>query len=436
VPQLRDRSFDIKTCIVKILLLLFHGVVILLVAYLFAKKWQATTSRLYWSAFGYKMIAGAGLGLIYLFYYSANDTWAFYEQALKVSSMAKTDFVLYAKMLADYGEEQGLLAVLPNHDLRSVFFVKLVSVFTFLTAGSYWLTAAYFSLISFLASWYLHQTVTRYFTGSQFASAFAFLFFPSVVFWSSGIEKETFALGGIYYLTALALKLANGEKVRWYYLLLAVVACVLVWNLKYYWAAVFFISMATAALVWILSRRFLWISNHTTVVWISIFVGAGLAASFTHPNFCLTRFLEVLVANHNDFVAISGGRNLIHYHQLSAGWQSVAINTPWALASGLFRPFVGEGNGLLGLVASLENCVLLVLFVSALVPFRFKFEGADNIFLYAALSYIIVLCIFLALSTPNLGSLSRYRVGFLPFFVFLVTYKNSWLQNRFWSTRL
>ncbi len=45
--------------------------------------------------------------------------------------------------------------------------------------------------------------------------------------------------------------------------------------------------------------------------------------------------------------------------------------------------------------------------------------NGNRLIVMAALVFICVLCIFLALSTPNLGTLSRYRVGFLPFFVLL-----------------
>jgi hypothetical protein len=41
--------------------------------------------------------------------------------------------------------------------------------------------------------------------------------------------------------------------------------------------------------------------------------------------------------------------------------------------------------------------------------------------------------VFLALSTPNFGTLSRYRAGFLPFFVFVIAYRNpivEWVSDK------
>jgi hypothetical protein len=161
---------------------------------------------------------------------------------------------------------------------------------------------------------------------------------------------------------------------------------------------------------------------------VGLFIGISLILSFAHPNFHLSRILEVVVTNHNDFVKISHGNNLIHFNRLEPTWMSMIINSPWAMISGLFRPFPGEGQGVLEFAASVENLFLLLLVVSAVIKFRKMFVPPWPVIALAALSYCVVLCVFLALSSPNLGTLSRYRIGFLPFFVFLVSYRNPWVH--------
>jgi hypothetical protein len=47
----------------------------------------------------------------------------------------------------------------------------------------------------------------------QTAAALAFLFFPSVVFWSSGLVKETLALAGIFWMSTIFLRFLKGEKI-------------------------------------------------------------------------------------------------------------------------------------------------------------------------------------------------------------------------------
>jgi len=100
------------------------------------------------------------------------------------------------------------------------------------------------------------------------------------------------------------------------------------------------------------------------------------------------------------------------------------MNSPWALISGLFRPFVWEADNALKLIASLENLVVLILCVSSAPRARSFFQAPNKLSTLSVVVFSVLLCIFLALSTPNFGSLARYKVGFLPFFVFLLAYRN------------
>jgi hypothetical protein len=373
------------------------------------------------------------LGLVYTYYYAAGDTWLFFEDARKFSALAREDFFSYLTALFDFSEHQPLINELVNRDLRSIFFIKIISVFCLLSLDNYWVCTAYFSLLAFISAWGIHQKVVYIFPNSLTASALGFLFFPSVIFWSSGLEKESMALCGIYFLATLFLTLMSPGRPNKLFWLLCIPAGFVVWSLKYYWAIVFLISALTAFLMRFLISKFPWIKKFTMVVWIISFIGIGALLSFTHPNFYLDRFLEVIVSNYSEFEAISDPGNLIHYFQFDQTWTSIIINSPWALASGLFRPVIGEGQGLLGWVASVENFFLLVLFIGALQNFKKSLASSHVIILLAALSYCIVLCVFLALSTPNFGTLSRYRVGFLPFFVFVISYRSpmvAWVSNK------
>jgi hypothetical protein len=91
------------------------------------------------------------------------------------------------------------------------------------------------------------------------------------------------------------------------------------------------------------------------------------------------------------------------------------------LFSGLLRPFIWEASGMTALLASLENLIIMILLISSISEIG---RGTHRLLLFSALMYVMLLCVFLALSTPNLGTLSRYRVGFLPFLIFVISYRN------------
>ncbi len=410
-------------------MMLLNIAILISLALLFYRQAAGGSPRLFWAALLFKVLMAVALGLLYRYYYSANDTWLFFEDAVKLADFARKDLSLYIQFLWTSDSTLAVWNELTNTQERSLFLVKLISIFTLISNNNYWISAVYFAFISFVAAWHLFRTITKYVPESQNSAALAFLFFPSAVFWGSGLVKETLALAGIYFLAALFIKLVKAGKVSWLEWVISLVSFYLAWNLKYYWTALFMAVVTTSLLNFFLRNRFTFLNKYKLSLWVGIFLMLIAAASQMHPNFYLSRFLDVLITNHNDFVKISKPEGLIHYYQLTADWWSVCINAPWALISGLFRPFVWEATGATSMVAALENLFLVVLVVSSL--FRKKMTSANHLLYYSVWVYVVLLCIFLALSTPNLGTLSRYRIGFVPFLVFVVSYRNPLLHYLF-----
>jgi hypothetical protein len=405
-------------------------IVILTLSGLFFKRAAGEYPGLFCIALLFKMLMAVSLGLVYLYYYSANDTWLFFKDAAALSDFARQDFSSYLQFLWS-NETHNLVIEITNMQERSLFLVKIISFFLLIGGNNYWIAAIYFSLISFVASWNLFRVITRNFDNSKLTAALAFLFFPSIIFWSSGLVKETLALAGIYFITLVFIKLVKGDKIFWWEWVLAVLAFYAAWNLKYYWTALFMVVVINSLLIFFLQNRIKLLSQYRLIGWGIVFLLLSAIVSFSHPNFYLSRFLDVLITNHNDFLRISRPEGIIHYYTLTASWWSVFINSPWAFFSGLFRPFVWETSGATSLLASIENFFLAMLMIACF--FR-KWTMKDNLLLLSAGVYIVLLCIFLALSTPNLGTLSRYRIGFLPFFVFIISYSNpllSYFSQRF-----
>lgn len=422
-------------------MILVNIAILMALAWFLFKQLAGDYPRLFWVALIYKSALAVALGLVYRYYYNDNDTWLFFEDAAKLADFATKDFSLYVQFLWNSDSTYSIWNELANTQERSLFLVKIISVVSWINSSNYWISAIYFALISFAAAWYLFGTVTKHIQQSQNSAALAFLFFPSIVFWGSGLVKETLALAGIYFISALFVKFIHQypshggrtlESLRrlklWEYIT-AILSFYIAWNLKYYWTALFMAVITTSLIYILLRNRVTGFTKYQVSLWVGIFLVLVTVASTMHPNFYVSRFLNVLITNHNDFVRISKPEGLIQYYQLSSDWWSVCINAPWALISGLFRPFMWEASGAASVVAALENLFLLILVLSSL--FRKKYSSTDQLLLYSTIVYIVLLCIFLALSTPNLGTLSRYRIGFLPFLVFVVSYRNPLLQYLF-----
>jgi hypothetical protein len=253
------------------------------------------------------------------------------------------------------------------------------------------------------------------------AAAIGLFFFPSIVLWSSGLMKETLALSALYIITAIVVKSVRISKVSWQAAGIVMVSISVGWLLKYYWMAIFLSAVIPSISLIGIQKTRPFTNRQLLGFWCLLFILICGVASLAHPNFHLNRILEVLQVSHDQFQLSAKPENLIHFYKLQPSWWSVLMNSPWAIIAGLFAPFFWESHSILSAIASVENLVLLILVIS----FLFSKGQLKGSFIFPLFVYSIVLCVLLAISTPNLGTLSRYRIGFLPFLIFALSYRNS-----------
>lgn len=423
-------------------ILLAHSAVLFSVAYMLWKRDAAPFRKFFWPALLVKLAAGIALGLVYTYYYTIADTFVYFEDGCRIARLARTDWQAYIRFLWSGDESFAFWDQLHFQQPRALFLSKITSVACLFSAGNYWVISLYFSFVSFCGSWFLFRIIARLFPSLQDSAALAFLFFPSIVFWSSGLIKESLAMTALYYTVGVFLKIWAREKINVVQWLLLLLSLWVFWNLKYYYLAVLMPVLLTALVVrfFILPRTVFKSAVLELLIWTVVFLMPLFIVSKIHPNFYPERFLEVIVLNYDGFAELSKPGDAIVYEGLRADAGSVLRHAPKALFSGLFRPFVWEAGNIFQLAAALENAVLLVLLLTSWPQWRNAVRSPQRILILSGIVYIVLLCIFLALSTPNFGTLVRYKVGFLPFFVLLTAAGNpfllrvkSFLQRRFSS---
>jgi hypothetical protein len=388
---------------------------------------ESNVRGFYWLALMAKLFAGFVLGILYLHYYKEGDTISYFLDTVRVSNLAKDNLSDYFRFLWSSESSTGIFHELHLQQPRAIFFTKVGSVFALMTGSNYWLISAWFSMISFIGSWILVNELIAYKKMLRPAAIFAFLFFPSVVFWTSGFIKESMAMAALYLIVVFFLRLWQRKALAPTWYVIFVISIWLVWNLKYYYLAVL-LPILTAEWIY---RRFVShrVQKYPTAVriltWSGLLIVPLIAVSTLHPNFHPSIFLDVVVGSHDLLVKLSSPDDIIQYDDLRPDITSLLRNAPAAFFSGMFRPFLWEAQGPAQWIAALENFFLFLLFaamVYSMIRRRKPLNDRDGWLLFA---YSLLLCVFLAISAPNFGTISRFRVGFLPFFVMLVFHRNN-----------
>ena len=396
---------------------------------LYIKSAGSTLRKYYWPLITVKYLAGIALGMLYTYYYTGGDTFTYLEKSGKLSELALTDVRAYltywvtsAPDIIDLGYDWS-----PNE-----FFVKIVSLFDLLTGHNYWLISLYFSLMSFSGLWYLAMSLNNVWGKNPFAIILALFCVPTVLFWSSGLTKESLVLALISVILAVFVKgLREIKKITPLTLLQVLVAFVILWHLRYYYAGILAVVLTGAITTECVRRTFK--VEHTGLLIITFFISGVILVLFVsqlHPNFYFSRILQVIVENHDAIASKSRADGMIIFSDLKPNTFSFIKNFPLALFSGIFRPFFAENTRLMYWVPGIESLILLV-FVLSTVFYRQNLSGKKWIVaIIAMVSYSFTMASFLAFSAPNFGALVRYRVGFMPFLFLLVMINNPWLKKR------
>lgn len=382
-------------------------------------------TKFFYPALTLKMICGICLGLIYTFYYDGGDTIMFFEKAKGLLELPSGEYLKEVFLTSIPHEQRSLLPI-----------TKITSLVLAITGDSYWLASVYFSLFSFAGAFFFVKELSVKYVDLTNIAAIAFLFFPSVVFWSSGILKESVVFGIMMFMLRFFMTYLNSKQINLWHLILSVLGAWLIILIKYYIAAVFLPILLIVFVVSVIRDRNLFRGIAPIYQYLSISIitiGVLYWATTIQFNIDLTRIYSVIKVNQSEILRISDQTDLINYLDESGSVFIVFVNFLIALFAGLFRPLIPELSSVAQIFSALENMLILSLFTFGLKR-KVVIDNHDKILLIGLVIFILTLSTTLAYSSPNFGTLARYKVYYMPFFLFLALIDNpviKWVNTKF-----
>jgi uncharacterized membrane protein YqaE (UPF0057 family) len=200
-----------------------------------------------------KLLSGICLGLVFLkFYNGTGDTFVFFEYAVNYSKMISNEPDRFIKFFLKNVSDDPFLSSQP----RVVAFVKFASLITFIALNNYWIASIYFSLISFSGFFYFANKVASACPDYKWHITVSFLFFPSVVFWSSGFIKESVVMPAMLIIAGYFFSwIYEKRRIKILPVCITILMCGVVFFIKFYYAAVLIPVLVALGITQYLSRR-------------------------------------------------------------------------------------------------------------------------------------------------------------------------------------
>lgn len=307
---------------------------------------------------------------------------------------------------------------------------KILSILNLGSLGCAQLNAVYLSVFAFIGCWILARTVATHLPHAPvWAGAVALLFWPSVWFWATGISKEAVLLSSGAWLLARLISVLYPRKTgpmaqtkarRWDWWGGTAALAVLHTAMRYFFALPLLAALAGLVLgrgleQW-LPRRWAATVGMAVVFGAGAWLGPELSVAFR-----LNKFVNQVIRVYSFDVAQSAGRPHFEYPNLRPTGTSILAHAPQAVVNTLTQPWLGQSRQPLYLAVGLENAALLLLLALAMWALVRQRAGYLPFGLALALGVQCLLLAFLiGITTPNLGSLHRYRSAMLPFLLLLL----------------
>lgn len=388
------------------------------------------TKGYFFPALYLKMFGAIALGFIYQFYYTGGDTFAFHNHGSRHIWEAFTESpeVGFRLLFSDGQSGAGMWKYSSRiyyfTDPHSFFIIRIASVLDLFTFSSYCGTAILFSVISFTGGWMLFITFYKHYPQVHRWLAIACLFVPSVIFWGSGILKDTITLAFVGIATWCVNYLLIEKRLHLGYIVLLLFSFFVIFSVKIY----ILMSLMAGLVVWVFFYYFFQINSGALRVLVVPFVG-GSCLWFAYfavnkvaeddPKYALDRIAETAKVTAYDLRYQTGKDAGSGYTlgELDGSMGSLLRLAPEAINVSLFRPYVWEVRNPLMALAALES--LLTLFFTLYVVYKTRmkfFKYAQSPEVVFCLIFSIVFAFGVGISTYNFGSLARYKIPLFPFY--------------------
>lgn len=378
-----------------------------------------------------KLCVGLGLTLLYDLYYGnrdLSDAFKFFDDALIINSYFSSDFLAWLKVVFGFDladpQAREIVAELDhwfkNHkpgvfnDNQTI--IRFHALLMPLSMGFYLVHLVVINVISVFG----FIGLLRFFESVGIRNkwfAYSVVLFPQVIFWSSGLLKESLLFGVFGWLWYFGCRVLTSPSVRSF----------LIFGITIFLSAIIksYVLLCVLPALLLLSKSML--PGLSIKIKFALVVLCILGTGFLGNQMFDLRIPDRVYQKQHDFINEaheSGANSYFESFILEPSWPSLIKNAPMAAVNAWTKPWIWESKNVLMFGAGAENLFLLFMLILLLIyPQKAFFESHA---FYSFLLFIVFLSVIIGWVTPISGAMVRYKIPMIPFYLAIVYMGVDW----------
>ncbi|MCB0395433.1 MAG: hypothetical protein KDD36_02190 [Flavobacteriales bacterium] len=401
---------------------------------------------MFFTALIYKLVAASAFCAVYAFYYGGGDTINYFRGSVSLVNLARENpTAMWSIMGNDLSFENFMSFTSTTgwppfymwRDANTFSVIRFSFPFCMIAWKSFLCTTFLVAFYNFIGPWKLYTLFKSYFPGIRLQLAVCILFIPSLIFWGSGIMKDSFTLSATCWLTVNFHRIMLEKKKIPINLLFMTLNLFLIINLKPY----VLLSLFPVLLVWVNNAYIKQIPNKILrAVFFPIFsilIAATGYITFSTFGSILGEYGDVDKAIKKAQIIQADllreeqyGSNSYNIGTIDGTITGMLRLAPMAIFTAIFRPLPNEIGSPIMVLSVIENCILLVFTFLTLLRYRLRQiirTILDNPLITFSLGFSLFFAFGVGLASTNFGALVRYKAPLVPFFysaIFMIRHLN------------
>ena len=387
--------------------------------------------RYFFPALTVKIIGAISIGIIYQFYYSGGDTFMYHTYGSRAVWQALTDDpeagfkLIFSNGIDQVGIYKYSSQIYFFNDPASYMVVRVASLFDLFTYSTYSATASLFALLSFVGMWCFFLTFYKQYPHLHQGLALASFFIPSVFFWGSGILKDSLTIACLGIATYQFYRIFFERNFSLLNFAILIIALLGIFSIKKFVLQAYL----PAVIVWVFVKNFSHVRSLVLRIILVPFVAVIVTVSAYYTVFkvgeddsrySIDKIAETAQITAYDIRYWSGREAGSGYSlgKLDGSFASMLRLAPQAINATLFRPYLWEARNPLMVLSAVESFFIFSLMIYVFLKKRSKvFTSFNNPNILFSVLFSIAFAFAVGVSTFNFGTLVRYKIPMIPFFM-------------------